>query len=416
MNVLGIVTEYNPLHNGHIHHLKESLAASSADAAVCVMSGNFVQRGEPAIVDKWIRAEIALKSGMDLVMELPAVYALSSAEFFAFGAVKILDSLGFVSSICFGSETGVLEPLDAVAEILSNEPEEYKVLLKKNLEKGLSYPAARESALNEFLGADTAEVVSSSNNILGIEYLKALKRLNSPIRAFTIRRIGAGYNSEHLTGSFSSATSIRGAILSHGLEAAGVRSAIPSYAYDVLQREFAAGRGPVYPDYFDRIILSRIRSLSLEQIAAVPDVSEGLENRIKKAALDSNTLDELRKKVSTKRYASTRINRILLNLLLGISNEDLTGFSRYGGPQYIRVLGFTSRGKKLLSKASKTTSLPLIVKTSGFKNSCNRLLTRMLEIDFHATDQYVLAYNNSGFTSGGQDFTRKAVFLQTGGA
>ena len=192
MNVLGIVTEYNPLHNGHIHHLKESLAVSSADAAVCVMSGNFVQRGEPAIVDKWIRAEIALNSGMDLVIELPAVYALSSAELFAFGAIKILDSLGFVSSICFGSETGVLEPLDAVAEILSNEPEEYKVFLKKFLEKGLSYPAARESALNEFFGADMAEVVSSSNNILGIEYLKALKRLNSPIRAFTIRRIGAG--------------------------------------------------------------------------------------------------------------------------------------------------------------------------------------------------------------------------------
>ena len=202
MSVLGIVTEYNPLHNGHIHHLKESLAVSSADTAVCVMSGNFVQRGEPAIIDKWIRAEIALRAGMDLVIELPVVYALSSAELFAFGAVKILDSLGFVNAICFGSEAGALEPLDAIAEILANEPEEYKALLKKNLDKGLSYPASRESALKGFLGTGMAELVSSSNNILAIEYLKALKRLNSPIKAFTIHRIGGAYNSECITSTF----------------------------------------------------------------------------------------------------------------------------------------------------------------------------------------------------------------------
>lgn len=411
MKVLGLITEYNPLHNGHIHHLSESLFLTSADAIVCVMSGNFVQRGEPAIIDKWIRAEMALKAGVDLVIELPTVYALSSAEFFAFGAVKILDSLGFVDSICFGSETGLLEPLEEIAEILANEPDRFQEILKNNLAKGLSYPSARETALKEYLKRDISEYISSANNILGIEYLKALKRLKSGIKPYTIKRVGASYNSKYISGAIASATSIRKAILSDGLESADVSKAIPLFALEILLRESTKGRIPVSPGFFGKIIISRLRSLTTEQIASAPDVSEGLENRIKNTAQESDSLEKLQVKISTKRYSNTRINRILYNLLIGVSHKDLKEFNLYGGPQYIRVLGFNSRGKKLLSKAGKTATLPLIVKTSSYKNSCNRLLTRMLDIDVQATDQYVLAYGNDVLTVGGQDFTRQAVFV-----
>jgi len=274
MKALGLIVEYNPFHNGHLYHLQQSRAVTGCEYVICVMSGNFIQRGEPALVNKWARARMALLSGVDLVLELPAVYAVSSAEFFAYGAVKILDSLGIVDSICFGSESGRIEDLDFIAGIVSEEPEPYKLFLKENLDKGLSFPAAREAALKSYLASgpkscdDIRSLLNSSNNILGIEYLKALKRLKSRIKPHTIRRISNSYHTGELTGAISSATAIRKNIFdSVSLpEKAKFFHTMPESSISVLKEEFKNGTGPVFSSSFDLILLSILRKTPVEFI------------------------------------------------------------------------------------------------------------------------------------------------------
>ncbi len=438
MKVLGIITEYNPFHNGHMYHLQRSKELCSADYTVCVMSGNFIQRGEPALVNKHARAEMALLCGVDLVIELPVVYAMSTAEFFASASVKILDSLGIVNYLCFGSESGNLEELDEIAAILCNEPSSYKALLKEYLNQGHSFPSAREKALMKILGKNGTDcnILSSSNNILGIEYLKALKKINSKIIPLTIQRIGNTYNSEEITGSISSATSIRklisktsyytggnsgemketGANDSCGnediLESEDVLGKLmPEESARILLREFQNGRGPVLPSHFEEILLAALRKMDTEEIASLPYVTEGLENRIKSAGRQAGTLDELIAGISTKRYPRTSIQRILFSIIAGFTARDLNDFNRNGGPQYIRVLGFNSKGRELLAIIKKSATLPIIVKTADWKNSADPLLRRMLEIESLATDTYVLAYSNPEFRKAGQEFTQNLVMI-----
>lgn len=423
MNVLGIVAEYNPFHNGHKYHLEKSRALCNADAVICVMSGNFIQRGEPAIVDKWARAEMALLNGIDLVIELPAVYAMSSAEYFASGAIKILDSIGIVNKLSFGSEAGDIQPLDTIAGVLVSEPDEYKTLLKNCLSKGLSFPAARESALAAYLrlhnphNIDIAKIIGSSNNILGIEYLKALKKHGSSIKPFTMERIANTYNSEKIQGSISSATSIRKLIMSslrpNDISTNGsLKEVLPYRAFQILEREFLCGKGPVFANAFEAIILSKLRAMDLNDISKLPYITEGLENRIKSASENSGSLDELIENISTKRYTRTRIQRCLFSILTGLKNEDFCEFNSYGGPQYARILGFNDTGRQLISKMNKISLIPPIIKTADFKHSCNKLLSRMLHIEAASTDQYVLAYNNKVYRKSGQEFTRNLVLCQ----
>lgn len=417
MKALGLIVEYNPFHNGHLYHLQQSRAVTGREYVICVMSGNFIQRGEPALVNKWARARMALLSGVDLVLELPAVYAVSSAEFFAYGAVKILDSLGIVDSICFGSESGRIEDLDFIAGIVSEEPEPYKLFLKENLDKGLSFPAAREAALKSYLASgpkscdDIRSLLNSSNNILGIEYLKALKRLKSRIKPHTIRRISNSYHTGELTGAISSATAIRKNIFdSVSLpEKAKFFHTMPESSISVLKEEFKNGTGPVFSSSFDLILLSILRKTPVEFIRKLPYVTEGLENRIKLAAETSGTLNEMIDKIATRRYPRTRIQRILFSLLSGLTDEEFNEFNTSGGPQYIRVLGFNEKGKEMLSSINRDSSLPVIVKTADFKHSKNQLLRRMLEIESMATDIYVLGYPNPKFRYAGQEFTQNVV-------
>lgn len=426
MKVLGVVSEYNPFHNGHLYHLEQSKKLFGTDYAICVMSGNFIQRGEPAIINKWARTRMALTSGFDLVIELPVVYAMSSAEYFAFGAVKLLDSLGIVDCLCFGSENGRIEELDLISGILIREPSQYKEFLKGYLDKGLSFPSARENALKDYLQLQSfslgsiEDIIGQSNNILGIEYLKALKKLQSSITPVTIKRTSNSYNSEELTGSISSATSIRKNISNHntantkdtGKHIDALKSVLPENCFSIMEEEFSNGRGPVFLSDFDGIVLSSLRQMTKEQIASLPYVSEGLENRIKAAAEDSGSIDELLKKVATKRYPQTRIQRTILNILTGITSTQFDLFNKYGGPQYIRVLGFTEKGRKLISKVNANSRLPVIVKSADFKNSCNPLLRSMLEIEAFSTDMYVLAYNNRSYRKAGQDFTQNIIYLK----
>lgn len=422
MKVLGIVVEYNPFHNGHIYHIGKSKEVTGCDAVVCIMSGNFIQRGEPAIINKFARAEMALNCGADLVIELPHPYAMSSAESFSYGAVKILDGIGIVNSISFGSEHGNIDELNFIAGILAEEPEAYKLELKKQLELGHSYPICRQKALKKYLLdtnliqskspcclSDISELLETSNNVLGIEYLKALQKLKSSITPYTIERVSNSYNSTELTGTISSATAIRKNIVEFPEL---TTQTLPPASKAIIEREFFQGRGPNSLKNYQEIILSFVRRMKPEQLRELPDVSEGLEYRIKYAGENSGTLEELLENICTKRYTQTRIQRILFSLLTGLTKKDNELFMEYEGPQYARVLGFNKTGRLLLSEMKKISSIPVITKTADFKNSCNKLLSRMLEIEAQATDMYVLGYKNPAYRKAGQEFTQNLVILK----
>ncbi len=416
MKVLGIVAEYNPFHNGHKYHLEKCRSISGADCIVAVMSGNFTQRGEPAIVDKWARCEMALLNGVDLVIELPCIYAMSSAEYFAYGALKLLDSMGHVDMLCFGSECGSIDKLDTIADILCNEPDEYKVLLKKALSEGRSFPSARHDAMKCYLkmksyNAAFSDVLKTPNNILGIEYLKALKRLGSSIQPLTFGRIGNDYNSTEMTGDISSATAIRRLIATNGQHAAiaQLKSALPDASLEILEREFELGKGPVFPSDYSILLLSMLRKMTAEKIAELPYMEKGLENRIKLAADTSGTYEELLEKIGTKRYAATRIQRCMLSLLTGLTNDVFKNFNDNFGPSYIRILGFNDIGRQLLSLIKKTALLPIVTKTADFKNSNIPEVASMLSIEASSTDQYVLAFKNPSLRKSGAEYTHGIV-------
>lgn len=422
MKVLGIVVEYNPFHNGHIYHIEQSKAVTGCDAVVCVMSGNFVQRGEPAVINKFARTQIALQNGVDLVIELPHPFAMSTAETFGFGAVKILDSIGIVDCISFGSEHGDIASLQYISNILVNEPQEYKDELKKQLDLGLSFPVCRQKAMHKYLeicpskycAVDTSALLETSNNILGIEYLKAMNRLKSLIKPYTIERVSNQYNLSALTGDISSATSIRNSI--HDMRdqeqsqlSLNAARSLPQHSKITIEKELSEGRGPNSIYQFESILLAFLRQISVEKLREVPGISEGLEYRIKNASEISGNFDELLLNICTKRYTQTRIQRILLSLLTGITKCDIELFMQYGGPQYSRILGFNKVGRELLSRIKKNSSLPIITKPSDYKDSCNKLLSKMIEIEAQSTDMYVLGYKNPTFRKAGQEFTQNIV-------
>ncbi len=417
MNVLGIVSEYNPFHNGHFYHLNESKRLTDSDFVVCVMSGNFVQRGEPAIINKWSRAKAAISNGIDLVIELPFVYSISSAEYFAYTSVKLLDSLGVINTLSFGSESGNIENLQKIAKVLCNEPEDYKMIFKNHIGKGISFPQARSDSLIEYFSGfeidieNIHELISNSNNILAIEYLKALKKLNSYIVPFTLKRLSNDYNNIEFTGSFSSATAIRNSLIlsCNELFDDKIEQSMPSSSLSILKEEFDTGRGPVSINSFDNLIISALRRMSLSDIKQLPNVSEGLENRIAEASMSSGSLDELINHVCTKRYTRTRIQRIMMSILGGLTKEDNELFLSNDCPNYIKVLGFSKKGRNLLTLINTKSNLPLITNYSDLINFENDAAKRMLQIEAFSTNQYVLGYQNSKFKNSGQEFTQKII-------
>ncbi len=420
MKVLGIVVEYNPFHNGHKYHIEKSLEATGCDYTVAVMSGNFVQRGEPAIINKWARTKMALLSGVDLVIEIPSVYAVSSAEFFAYGAVKLLESIGIVDYLCFGSEEGDLSNLISIADILIDEDMLYKEQLKTFLKSGLSFPAARASALSKcfnFSGKFNIEhLLRSSNNILAIEYIKALKRIDSKITPYTIKRLSNNYKDKELSGNISSATAIRGHIKetynqldnSHIFELEQFKNSLSPISISILEDEFKSGRGPVFPELFENIILANLRQYGLQDIEQLQDVSEGLENRIKYSAENAGDYGTLIEMLCAKRYPKTRIQRILFYSMTGL-NKNI--FRAFDGPAYIRVLGFNSKGRKLLSKILKHSSLPLITKASAIDKSISNPMKDMFRLENLATDLYVLAYHDKAQRMAGQEYRNNIVLV-----
>ena len=405
--ILGIVSEYNPFHNGHLMHLNYSKDLTKADFTIAVMTGNFVQRGDTSLVDKWTKTEMALKAGIDLVIELPTVYATSSAENFADGAIKILDSLGIVDYLSFGSEIGELGPIDAVASVLAKEPKDLSTLITRQLKSGLSYPKAREIALAQYFGTSPiyTEILQNPNNILGVEYLKAIKRRRSHIKAFTVKRDYSDYNSNTVKKGFASATAIRTMIKNKK----PIHKVVPFETYELLERQ--AKLGKIIPDLtvFEKEIIYTLRKMTLQEIASLPDVSEGLENRIKMAVNTYNTLPAIIEAIKTKRYTQTRIQRILVHALLGITQKDINSSKRT--IPYIRILGFNKHGKRIISAIAKENPrLKIIVSVKKFMEASNdTALKNMLSKDIFASNVYTLGYKSSPVAN--LDYTNKVIEL-----
>lgn len=300
--VLGIIAEYNPFHNGHLYHLQNSIKTSGANYTVAVISGNFTQRGSTSLIDKWSKTQMALKNGIDLVIELPLLYSISSAENFAEGAIKILNSLNIVDYISFGTETNDIAILNNIANVLYKEPKDYKNLLSHELSKGISYPKARENALLMYLGdiRKYGNILSSPNNILGIEYLKALKKVRSNIMPITMKRIEVGYNELSYKNNIASATAIRDIVKNNALDL--LQNLVPQSTYNILMENIKVGH--IVPDLstFEKQIIYNLRKMSIQEIANLADVSEGLEHAIKNTANSCNSIVEFLNTIKSKRY------------------------------------------------------------------------------------------------------------------
>ena len=410
--VVGIIAEYNPFHNGHSYHIQNTKAQTGADFVVAVMTGNFTQRGNTSVINKWEKTKMALNGNADLVVELPTIYSVSSAENFANGAVKILNELGIVDTISFGMEADDISTLNNIANVLVNEPPEYKTILEHELGKGNSFPKARENALMMYLNdiKRYANVVKGSNNILAIEYLKALKKQKSSIVPFGIKREKVYYNSTKIIDEYASATGIRNLLLHNQLEE--VRKVVPAKSYSILLNNLRQGTYVLDIIAYNDEIIYKLRSMTVKQIANLPDVSEGLEYLIKEVSNKTNNLIELINGIKSKRYTQTRIQRILLYALLGITKKDME-ISKKMTP-YIRVLGCSEKGKILLSqinsKAKVITSLKKYEVSNKDKRFCigkQKILNRMLEIDKMATDIYTIGYKKD--SKAGLDYTRGLI-------
>lgn len=349
MKVAGIIAEYNPLHNGHYYHIQETRQAGF-NRIVVVLSPNAVQRGEPAFFSKWTRAAAAIRCGADLVVELPVPWAVSSAARFAEAGVSLLARMGCVDAVSFGSESGDIQELDQCADACIQA--ERGTRIKELLGEGRSYAAARDAAVAESCGEEAAALIRKPNNILAVEYLKAIKNLGAPLEGFTVPRKGPDHDSSIFSLRMASASALRELIQAKGFTAAVPY--IPSEALPLFRQDCLAGTGAASILALESAILYRLRTMSLEELRALPDVSEGLERRLYKLAHTPMSYDQLTDSARTRRYTLSRIRRIFYAAMLGLDKE-----SAAGAPPYLRVLAFNEDGRNLLRKVKKGSSLPV---------------------------------------------------------
>ena len=402
---LAVIGEFNPFHNGHFYHLTKAKKMIKPDFTIAIMSGNFVQRGDTAVLDKWTRAEIAIRNGFDLVIELPTIYSVSSAENFADGAIKILNSLGFVDYLVFGSEIGEIEPINNVASVLYKEPKELSTLINRQVRSGLSYPKARELALNMYFGTSNVftSILNEPNNILGVEYVKAIKKYKSNITPLTFKRKNSGYHSKTISFGIASATAIRSFLD----DKEKLKEVMPKSSYDILRKKMRAGEYVKDLSVFEKEIIYILRRMTITEIANLPDVTEGLENRIKSAAHTAQNLEDLISKIKSKRFTQTRIQRILVYALLNITKKDMQ-ISQKVVP-YIRILGFNEYGKKIISTIAKNNpKSKLIISFKKFvESNKDSNLNALISKDILATNVYTLGYKKNGEAN--LDYTHKIV-------
>ncbi len=393
MKIAAIIAEYNPFHNGHALHLARTCEIAGECNIICVMSGNFTQRGEPAIADKWARARMALLGGADIVIELPFLFATRSAEGFARGGVELSGALGCVDYLSFGSESGELEQLKTLARILADEPPVFKEAVKKALATGVSFPRARDIALKTVTDG-TADVLTGANNILAIEYLKALYATKSAVRPICVKREGSAYSELTMAANFSSASAIRAEIAAHGMSGM-VAANVPPTVMKAM--DFAPLTGG---EYYFRLLAYKLRSMPLNEISAIHGVTEGLEYRIARAASEAKSLDEMIFAIKSKRFTYTRVMRVLLHCLMGVTDDAV---KKCPSPTYARVLGFKREKQGLLSRLAECSRIPLLTKPSEFTGGA------ALGFDILASDIYSLL--NDAPLPASRDFTEKLIVV-----
>lgn len=393
MKVIGLIAEYNPFHFGHEYHINRSKELTDATHTVAVISGSFVQRGEPSIVDKWTKAKIAVENGVDLVLEMPFIYSVQSAELFAYGGVSILDSLNVVDYLSFGTEEKNLKNIKKIAKVLVEEPCKYKESLKFHLDEGSSFSEARSKALTHYIGlidpddkTSHDEILKKSNNILGIEYLKALIRLESTITPFSIERKGSKYNDLEVS-QISSATGIRNKILNDSLES--IKGYVPDSTYVNLEEFICKHESFNYLSKYSEIFQYIFRAVEKSEYSNIFDMENGLDNRIINSGRKYRDIDNIIKDVTTRRYPSTRIKRIMIHLLARLNKESIDKV--YGSPiNYIRILASNERGLEILRKIKKSSDVNIITKFSDYKSYNDELMNLMLEYEVRSTDIYYL--------------------------
>lgn len=408
MKTVGIIAEYNPLHNGHCYQMQKARELADADFVVIAMSGNFVQRGEPAVYDKYTRARMALNFGADLVLEIPSCFAAGSAEDFASCAAALFSRLGIIDHLCFGSECGDIHSLMNIATVLAHETEDYKKTLKSALANGKTFPQAQAEALTTVLSQDLQALLASPNNILGIEYCKALLRLNSPIRPITITRLGAGYHDTTIrpdASAFASASAIRKA-----LNEADISTVQPQIPWNISKEHT-----PVFADDLSELLNYRLLDLyhSGTEFTAFSDVSKELADRLSRQLWDFDSFTGRIQTLKTRQYTYTRISRALLHILLGIRTDDIQMFRSNGYAEYARILGFRKRAVPLLSKIKENGTIPLISKVSNAKTILegNPSAQLAFQYDLHAAHVYqMIQYQKSGRRSK-NEFTQPITIL-----
>lgn len=379
MHVTGLITEYNPFHNGHLFHLKKARETTGADYTAVVMSGSFVQRGAPAVFDKYSRTRAALLSGADLVFEMPAPFSTASAREFASYAVALFTALGAVDSICFGSECGKIEPILHTARLLNEESEPFKKRLQDFLKEGKTFPEARSAALAEE-GEEAAKLLSTPNNILGVEYCQAVLRQRSPLSCFTIKREGKGYHDPSLDGVLGSALAVRQALQS-GTDVQALRFLLPDPSFDSVCRSI-----PVFLDDFSGLLNYRL--LTEQEPERYAEIRPELAARIKKLAPGFASFDQRIKELKSRQLTYTGVSRGLIHLILGIEQRQMDLFKEADFAPYARILGFRKSAAPLLRRIKENSSIPVISKLAGAEKRLDPAGAAMLACEIQSSHLY----------------------------
>ncbi|MEH7118710.1 nucleotidyltransferase [Neobacillus vireti] len=406
MNAVGIVVEYNPFHNGHAFHLNASKKAADAEVVIAVMSGNFLQRGEPALVSKWYRTRMALLNGVDIVFELPYRFAVQKAEIFANGAISILDAAG-CNAVCFGSESGNLSSFIETIEFLTIQKNQFEENIQRFIETGISYPKAVSHAFHQLTNSESYLDLSKPNNILGIEYIKAIKKQKSSLKALTVARKNADYHDQHFASeTIASATSIRKAIFSKKQDQVSIDQFVPIPTKQLLLDYLLKYEGFHQWENYWNYLQFRLLQTSPEELREIYEVEEGLENRLLAAALISGSFHEFMEKIKTKRYTWTRLQRLCVHILTNTKKGQMAGPDDKA--TYLRLLGMTSKGKEYLNKRKKDLSLPLVSKLSSYKE-------KEIQLDLKAARIYSLgAANHIAKESMYQEFKQPPILIEKG--
>lgn len=378
MRIAGIIAEYDPFHNGHKAHI-DSVRADGATHIAAVISGSFTQRGEPALLTKFDRAQMALACGADLVLENPLPFAMAPAERFALGGVSILHALGCVYTLSFGSECGDTAALQALAALIDTPP--YAQALKDALATGIPYAAARQKAAEVCKANNLATLLTSPNNTLGLEYVRAAAKTGADFRFHTLKRVGAAHNADEITETIASASHLRGLIREGRVAEAA--ACMPTASADILTAAVAAGHVATHADVLEHALLARLRTMELDDFAALPYISEGLEHRLYQVSHTAASYTELLETVKTRRYPAARLRRVLWAALLDLPSEET-----YPTPSYIRVLAMNERGREILSAAAPT--LPILTRSAQVRE-LSAEAQKLFALECRATDLHVLA-------------------------